>query len=1661
MATSWVAELDKKEHKNWVMVGCALNITKNGITQLIQGTMEAWYQSLISSPPVQSLPACTCVLGSATCVRCVTWKMELKRHHKFNQPKISNSDRTQWGSVTGAWETAKVFMSALGSRKTQVVDAETTDIGGLLNLLEQCPFIQPPVNPTVLSSARDQCRNHWAHAPKQELQDADVNAIFVHLNNLLNDPAFIADSAAQRSSNDLQDLRNNGLVNVRDSEVEALNLLRQSLVTDLSKCRDDLAEFQNKVGQLDDKTKKVDTAVQKVREQGNLNREEITKQSQQLQTKIKEVEANLSEKISTILLATNQFNKQVDERDDLQGKLDLVSNDLEYVRNCVQSVDTELAATKSELANLEIKVSETISSLQMDVMVMKDEVETLKINASHEENGEDTDALSTAPSRLAAFTGREAALRWLEQNLTPGQRSENCPEMCCRTKAICGLGGCGKTSLAVEFSWRCKNRFPGGVFWINGESDENISKSVAENLALLNIPSSTSEKLDDTLNRFLVRLSKEKRPWLLVVDNADDLEDSTCPTGVKKICKGPWQRNGSTFKLGNILLTTRRSAKDTKTFLKLSSADDCFQLQCFNEKDGALFLMQKTGCKGEFLDPDAVLLAKDLGSLPLALEQAAAYISALPIPCSFEAYLKKYQDAKLRLLEQQPVSALSVEAQHRLSVHTTWQMNFEFVKTKSPAAAIMMRIAAFLESDNVPIDVINPGFPELDQEELRKSGRSEIDVDSILKVLSSYSLLSVDQKRRVFAIHKLVQEVVKESLTTEARIGALKAASRVLHFAFKANNEQNIFIGLLLSFRTLKNHMEEESKLLKEDSLHTLYNTEILELCYLVFNLFTNDISLFGISAELLEFKQRVLGVVYSEADQPYLFLWSMVERSTSKLARSAPLIDKEAKELSDNAVKKLTELEESGVEVNVDVKFDVLYHSASFHALENQWEDNYKALLELEELPISVNKFVELQQDIAKVEGYLSSCNTQPALRRYQNTLKIARETYPSNGYRIVGLLQEISDFLFRADKVEEAKPYADELWEICKKESPTSDRYIFGVSTAMKIKCYFDPQASENTLVDILKRNWPHIYRIAASASQREISEEEITVDDGTEKILSVFLNRMLACIFAIYARKAGEENFATSKFKFYRAIADIKLRIDKSLFGEIHPAMKEAYKCQQRVQLIQGNITEALRFQELVDKCQQQEPDQNKSVNQTLPFNDNLIHTSMCKNSANVLFEKGNYSGALELYNQALSLTPNDAKLLTNKAMTCVKLSEQSSVELDKHKFLEQALQVSQNAINADPSWVKGYFWKAVSLAHLGKRGPSLAAAAVAKHLFPAKCAKIPAVVERYGSFDVQLVTTGLELFDATGRRGTQNLVIVVKEGKYELPSPLNIPKNAVVVGLGEVRISFSKGIPLQLEETAYMENILVYPSLEILKERAKKCVIDGQADEALSLYSQALFSRPNNPQILTSRALCYLKSAELKNENPSERKSVLELGLKDAEAAIKADPAWLLGYHTKAAILAELDRKQQALAAASVFKHLSLGRDVPAVTERYGNLQVLVVQSSVELCSVTDRIKKLEGVNQVVLIKEGEYLLERSIEIPQPIIVVSQGKVKVSCKIGAPFCFSQAGYVENVKIVDECENQQEAEDGISNDTQSEVVSLATPSGYEHNKNECKVD
>ncbi|CAH3038688.1 unnamed protein product [Porites lobata] len=1309
----WVVELDKKEHKNWVMVGCALNIAKKGIVPTIQNKMETWYQSLISSPPLQSLPSCACAPSAPKCATCVIWEKELKRHHKSGRPKIcwDNSDRTQWGSPTGAWEIAKVYMPTLGSRAKDVIDADRTDIGGLLNLLEWCPFINPPVSRTLLNSARDECRNRWAHAAKQEICDADVQTILSHLNNLLSDPVFNSELSAQKASSDLQDLSRQGLINVRESEVEALHLLRQCLEADLRKCQEDLAYTLRHLSQ--------------VQEQSNENKSEITTLKQQMGEESK----NLSETVSTILIEVAAFNKFLNQRDDLRNTIEVICDDLDELSNGIQKVVLELNEVglilpqlESNLKNLYCEVQKvaknfstnksSISRLQEDVMEVKEEMETLK----------------------------------------------------------------HKTQVEV----------------------------------------------------------------------------------------------------------------------------------------------------------------------------------------------------KLRLLKQQHATALSLEAQHRLSTHTTWVMNFEYVKKRSPAAAKIMRISAFFESEYIPFNVINRGSPECNQEEQRECSFSYSDIGDILKILSSYSLFSVNHQCKLFRVHKLVQQVVRDSLTKSERIKTLVECVRVLRFAFLQFSvfenfrsgdlyemdleDQLIVFSLLLHFLKLTSYMKEEMNETNEDDTGDLFNVDTYDLCKLVHDLTRTRRSLYLLNAELSDFFLQLFRMVFGDSD-PSELLFEMTNVSSIKCNTQGK---DEGKKLMDNVMQKLFEFEKSGVVIEANIKFQVLYQMANFFFVEGEVKKCYNALLDLESLnlPISAANTAELQMCIAVVENFGMIRKTS---HRAMKAVELAKKIYSSDDPKLLRMLQYAGTILYDSGKLKESKIYAKEMRDISMTLPPWSDDIGCGMHSPLSYFCELNHEVMKDVLLEILEYRCPHIYSCILDGYVNNCIPY---LDDGFEDFIDVYLHCLMKCV-CIALRESNNSKFSAETLAIYRRIGETFVSLRMKHYGSIFPDMEEARCFLMTVNILSRTDEEdVFRSRQLpVFVSCQGRPEQC----QCRPCADSIGDRSRrYKDAGNAFFSLGDYLRSLEFYNKALNLTPKDAKLLTNKASAQVKLSKQKAQSQplkEQQNILQHALQDSLSAISADPSWVKGYYWKAVCLAELGQRGASLAAAAVAECLFPLQWTQIPAVVEHFGRYIVKDVATSEDLGRAVEIR-ENSLVIVVRSGKYVLTQPLKVPSNAVIVGLGKVEITCVKGVPLFLDKTVYIDNIELTPSAEFIrmnKEDAKKCLDRGQLDQALSLYSKVLASCPENTQLLTARASTYLKAAKEKS-NTCERESLLELGLEDTKSTIRADPSCLLGYSTRAAIMTELGRKHEALASAAVFNHLSSGRDISSVIQRYGALQIHVVENSDELRNFLEEIEE---------------------------------------------------------------------------------------------------
>ncbi len=324
-------------------------------------------------------------------------------------------------------------------------------------------------------------------------------------------------------------------------------------------------------------------------------------------------------------------------------------------------------------------------------------------------------------NRNPNFAGRSELLVRLHRDLTSGRPGAG-------TQVLCGLGGVGKTQLAVEYAYRHARDYR-LVRWIRADEPATLVADYAALAGELRLP--TAEDRNQQQNLEAVRdWLNQNSGWLLVFDNAEG------PGAVRDLLPQA--------DTGHVLITSRNpNWRGCASAVKLSP---------LQPGDAVGFLLKRTG------QPDreaAALLADELGCLPLALEQAGAYIDANAV--LFADYLRLFRERR-RLLwarEREP-------AGYQGKVTTTWNLAIEQVRRGCPAAADLITFAAFLAPDEIPLILFRPGAKHLPKR-LAEAITDDLQMNDLIGALRRYSL--VDGSGGTFAIHRLVQAVTRESMS--------------------------------------------------------------------------------------------------------------------------------------------------------------------------------------------------------------------------------------------------------------------------------------------------------------------------------------------------------------------------------------------------------------------------------------------------------------------------------------------------------------------------------------------------------------------------------------------------------------------------------------------------------------------------------------------------------------------------------------------------------------------------------------------------------------------------------------------------------------------------------------------------------------------------------
>ncbi len=264
------------------------------------------------------------------------------------------------------------------------------------------------------------------------------------------------------------------------------------------------------------------------------------------------------------------------------------------------------------------------------------------------------------PPRLPHFVGRSDLLDDMARRLAASGRAAVC--------GVQGLGGVGKTALAVEYAHQHAAEFD-AVWWIPAEDPDLIPGYISALGVALGLPDGAAWP------SVAGALRQEQRRWLLVLDNVEDLD-----------VVGPFQ---PTDAFGHLLVTSRRSG--------LTSFGQVVEVAELSRDEAVLMLSERVvGMDRSVADE----IARLLGDLPLAVEQAIGFLTQTGTPP------KEYAG----LLTERLADMLSrgwVANRPQVTVANLWELSLTRLQAQRPAAVRLLELCAFCAPEPIPLDLFS------------------------------------------------------------------------------------------------------------------------------------------------------------------------------------------------------------------------------------------------------------------------------------------------------------------------------------------------------------------------------------------------------------------------------------------------------------------------------------------------------------------------------------------------------------------------------------------------------------------------------------------------------------------------------------------------------------------------------------------------------------------------------------------------------------------------------------------------------------------------------------------------------------------------------------------------------------------------------------------
>jgi tetratricopeptide (TPR) repeat protein len=333
------------------------------------------------------------------------------------------------------------------------------------------------------------------------------------------------------------------------------------------------------------------------------------------------------------------------------------------------------------------------------------------------------------------FTGRRDFLESLRARLTAARAGT-------RRAVICGMGGVGKSQVALEYVYRHQDDYR-MVWWLSAEDVTSLGFGYARLAQRIGMRNAADASLDQ-IRHHVRRALDESDDWLLVFDNVvrpEDVRDFLPLRGA-----------------GHVLITSQVS--------EWGNLASTLPLRELARDESVQFLVRRTD-RGD-ADGLASKVAKTLGDLPLALEQAGAVIAQTG--SSYAEYLRRFETHWVELLQRGRLSA-----DHPDSLAMTLELTLRQVSDESPASVALLHLCAFLAPEHIGKNIFLDAAMTLPAP---IGGAAANQLEETLGPLQRYSL--IENTARSISMHRLVASLARHRLTQEEKLQWSAAAAQLL-----------------------------------------------------------------------------------------------------------------------------------------------------------------------------------------------------------------------------------------------------------------------------------------------------------------------------------------------------------------------------------------------------------------------------------------------------------------------------------------------------------------------------------------------------------------------------------------------------------------------------------------------------------------------------------------------------------------------------------------------------------------------------------------------------------------------------------------------------------------------------------------------------------------